>query len=107
MSGPRRWALALTLLLVGLALIAGALAVLGTVWIRDPSGQVVRAILTNDREEQALWRLPGGRFAAIPRLEGEVEIICRDGRRDRGGYVSEYFDTSLRVEPGCRLADDR
>ena len=78
---------------------------LSVVVVRDPDGQVAHAAFVSDHAEQALWALPGGRFAGIPDLEGLVEITCRDGRRHRWGYVTGGMGDSFRVEPGCRLRD--
>ncbi|HKR24828.1 MAG TPA: hypothetical protein VJS15_06180 [Allosphingosinicella sp.] len=103
------WRTRLAAMLLMAGLFVGTLTVmlyaLSAVWVRDPEGQVIRAAFVNAREAQALWDLPGGLFVGIPRLEGEVEIVCRDGSRHRWGYVTGWADGSYRVEPGCRLRE--
>lgn len=46
-------------------------------------------------------RLPGGLFVAIPRLEGTIEIECRDGARGQEGYVTGSLHTWVKVEGTC------
>ena len=91
--------------------LAGCLwvAVFGSAVVHDEAGAVVAAVITNDREEQALLRLPGGLFFTVPEMEGTIEIRCADGTRQRWGYVTGHMHTRLRVEPGpgCgRLVED-
>jgi hypothetical protein len=65
-------------------------------------------MVTNGREEQALLRLPGGLFFAVPRLEGTIEVRCRNGARVRFGYVTGGMQTSVRVSgpvPCARIVD--
>lgn len=104
-----RWRTTLAAVLLMAGLFVGTLTVMlyamSVVVVRDPDGQVARAAFVNEQEEQTLWDLPGGLFIGVPGLEGEVEIICRDGRRHRWGYVTGWVDGSYRVEPGCRLRD--
>jgi hypothetical protein len=79
----------------------------GSVIVHDETGEVASAVVTNDREEQALWRLPGGLFA-VPGMEGTVEVRCRNGARARWGYVTGYMHTSVRVTgtvPCGRMVD--
>ena len=99
---------------VGIALaglgFAGAwyISVVRLVIVHDETGEVVSAVVTNDRSEQALWRLPFGLFVAVPGMEGIVEVRCRNGARTRWGYVTSYMDTSVRVVgevPCARMLD--
>ncbi len=103
-----RWSV-ITLAVLGLA---GCLYVglFGSAVVRDEGGEVVVAVITNDREEQALLRLPGGLFFAVPKMEGTIELRCRDGSRRQWGYVTGHMHTWLRVEPGAgcgRIVEDR
>jgi len=77
----------------------------GSVVVLDPSGQVSSAIITTRdyRHTQSLIPFPDGVFFAIPQLEGTVEVRCKTGERNQGGYVTGSLHTRLRVEPGCRL----
>jgi hypothetical protein len=84
-----------------LLLLALAIALAGSVVVRDRTGEVARAIVTNDRETQPLLRLPGGLFVAIPLMEGTIEIECRDGSRHRNGYVTGHMHIRVRVEGRC------
>jgi hypothetical protein len=84
------------------------ISVAGSVVVHDETGEVASAMVTNGREEQALWRLPGGLFFAVPGMEGEVEVRCRNGARARWGYVTGYMHTSVRVTgtvPCGRMVD--
>jgi len=94
-----RWAL-IALALLGLArcLYVG---LFGSAIVHDDTGEVVSAVITNALQEQALLRLPGGIFFAVPDMEGTIEIRCRDGSRQRWGYVTGSMQTRLRVEPGA------
>ena len=79
--------------------LAGLLYVVifGSAVVHDDTGEVASAVVTNGREEQALLRLPGGLFFAVPRLEGTIEVRCRNGERARWGYVTGHLHTSVRV----------
>ncbi len=79
----------------------------GSVVVLDSERQVASArVVTGDGRAQSLHRLPGNPFYAVPKLEGVVEVRCRNGATARGGYVTPHMTTSLTVEPGseCRLA---
>lgn len=103
-----RWSF-ITLAVLGLAACL-YVGVFGSAVVQDETGEVVAAVITNDREEQTLLRLPGGLFFAVPKMEGTIEIRCRDGSRQRWGYVTGHMHTRLRVEPGAgcgRLVEAR
>jgi hypothetical protein len=98
--------------LIGLALLglAGCLTVgiLGSAVVHDETGEVVAAVITNDRQEQALLRLPGGHFFTVPAMEGVIEVRCRNGAKRQHGYVTGYMHTSVRVTgavPCARVED--
>ena len=82
-------------------MLSGWLWVSGSVMVFDDTGDVVEAVATDDRSEQRLYRLPGGTFYAMPRVEGEIEVRCRDGSKHRAGYVTRHFHTWVRVEVPC------
>jgi len=95
----------------GLALLIAALVILvlasaylwlaGSAVVVDETGGVESAfIVTSDGREQRLRRLWNGYFYAIPRLEGTIELRCRDGSRKSRGYVAAYLDTKIRVVGG-------
>jgi hypothetical protein len=94
---------------------AGALLALVYVWIAgsavvvdDTDGVSSAFITTGDGREQRLHRLWSGYFYAIPRLEGTIEVRCRDGTRKSAGYVAAYLDTRIRVagETPCATLTD-
>ena len=89
--------------MVALVLLLWIIAlILGTVIVRDKGGDVVAAHVVAHGRSQALWRLPGGLFVAIPQMEGTVEIRCRDGSTQQQGYVTSHTNTWLVVDgPGC------
>ena len=63
-------------------------------------------ITTSDGREQPLHQLWSGYFYAISRLEGTIELRCRDGTRKSWGYVTGHMDTKIRVvgdRPCARL----
>lgn len=104
--GKRKWIAiggACVLLVTYLSVV-----LLGYVIVVDHSGQVVSATIigSDGVAQQPMYRLPGGRFVAIPRIEGEVAIRCRDGSVGRGGYVTPHMPERLEVEPGktCNTA---
>lgn len=80
----------------------------GSVIVHDRTGDVASAVLTNDHVERPLRRLPGGTFVGIPDFDGVVEVRCRDGSKDRSGYVTGGLHTSVRVvgSAPCRLVED-
>lgn len=95
---------------VGIAAIVAviALAVLylaGSIVVVDREQQVASArVITSDGRAQPLYSLPGSVFYTVPRLEGEVEVHCRNGSTARWGYVTPNLHTRLEVQPGsdCR-----
>ena len=101
-----RWSLIAAVVLC----LAGSLyvGIFGSAVVRDGTGEVVSAVITNDREEQVLLRLPGGVFFAVPGMEGVIEMRCRNGAKVRHGYVTGYMHTSVRVTgavPCARVVD--
>lgn len=93
-SGPIPW------LLGGLILVVAAafLWLAGSAVVIDETGDVVEAVITDSNgREQSLYRLWNGRFYAIPRMEGTIEVRCRNGRRKQWGYVTGHFHTTVRV----------
>lgn len=84
---------------VFLLAVAGCAYVLlfGSAVVRDETGEVVSAVITDDHREQAMTRLPGGIFFAIPDVEGTIEVRCRNGSSARAGYVHGSMHTSVRV----------
>jgi hypothetical protein len=82
----------------------------GSVVVLDPERQVAsaRIIAGNDRT-QPLHRLPFNVFYAQPRLEGEVEIRCRNDTTSRVGYVTPHLHVRFEVKPDfpCQLAPVR
>ena len=83
------WAVA-SLLLIGFW-IAGSVVVV------DKTGEVASAVATTGSYEQPLWHLPGGFFVGIPRLEGTIEVRCRDGTSRQMGYVTGHMHTWVKV----------
>lgn len=104
----------------GLAFLLGGLAALllaltyiwlaGSATVVDETGGVESAfITTSDGREQPLYRLWTGYFYAIPRLEGTIEVRCRDGTRKSRGYVTGHLNTKIRVvgdTPCARLVEE-
>ena len=90
-------------LLIGIAFIAliawTYLGLVGSAVVVDETGGVLSAAVTDsDRSrEQALTRLWHGYFYAIPNMTGLIEIRCRDGSRQRWGYVTPNLHTKIRV----------
>lgn len=92
--------------LVAVAVVA-ALELAGSVLVLDPGQNVESArVVTSDGRTQPLYSLPGNRFYTVPKLEGDVEVRCRNGSTVRGGYVTPHMETRLEVKSssGCRLA---
>jgi len=78
------------------------LLLLGSVVIEDREGQIVSAtIVGSNGAAQPMHRVPGGLFVAIPRIEGEVVVHCRNGTVGRGGYVTPHMDERLKVTGAC------
>ena len=80
----------------------------GSAIVRDETGDVSNAVITNDSVQRALRRLPGGAFFGIPNFDGVIEAHCRDGSKARAGYVTTGLHTSVRVVASkpCRLVED-
>ncbi|WP_427963727.1 hypothetical protein [Altererythrobacter sp.] len=70
----------------------------GLVIVHDETGMASNARLTNAEEKQALSVLPLGYFVGIPSLEGGIEVLCSDGSRARGGYVTPHARTVVTVK---------
>ena len=110
----RRIGIALTWLGIGVAILGIAsyayVGFFGSAVVHDETGEVASAVITNDRREQALMRLPGGLFFAVPDMEGTIEVRCRNGARARAGYVTGHMHTSVRVAGGApcpQIAEER
>jgi hypothetical protein len=91
-------------------LLTAALAakLVGSVVVLDPDQKAASArLVTSDGRAQPLHRLPGNRFYAVPRLEGTVEVRCRNGEAGLGGYVTPHVATRVSIQPGdgCRLIE--
>lgn len=104
----------------GLAFLMGAsvlaLAAFVYVWwlagsavvVDETDGVESAFITTSNGREQPLHQLWSGYFYAIPRLEGTIEVRCRDGTRKSWGYVTGHMNTKIRVvgaTPCARLVD--
>ena len=91
------------------AMIALALlGIFGSALVHDETGEVVAAVITNDRQEQAMLRLPGGHFFTVPGMVGVIEVRCRNGAKRQHGYVTGFMHTSVRVTgavPCARVGD--
>lgn len=91
-------------MLGGVLIGAIAVAVLwlaGSAVVLDRTGKVDSAfVTTSDGRQQSLARLPGRLFYAIPKLEGAIELHCRDGSREQWGYVTAHIHTWVKVVPG-------
>lgn len=84
-------------------------AVRGSAVVRDETGAVASAVITDDRIEQPLHRLPGGLFFAVPGMEGIIEVRCSNGAKARAGYVAAYTHSRVRAigpAPCARLVED-
>lgn len=98
---PRKALVVCCSVAAGALLLAAYLWIAGSAVVLDRNGQVVSAVVTDTPGRvQRLHRLPGGTFYAIPRWEGEIEIRCRDGSRQRGGYVTPHLHEWIQVRPG-------
>jgi hypothetical protein len=97
---------------VAIALLGwGYLWLAGSAVVVDETGGVESAyIVAGPGWEQPLHQLWNGYFYAIPRLEGSIEVRCRDGTRKIRGYVTSHAHTKLRVvgeTPCARLVEER
>ena len=105
--GMRRWkptAKWSAIVAVGFLLAACVGYLMGSVVLVDQGGQIVSAsIVASDGASQPLYRLPGHMFAAIPRIEGEISIRCRDGSARSSGYVTPHLHvwTKIGSDDGC------
>ena len=91
---------------IALMLVAGYAAVLimGLIVVHDPDDRIVQArIVASGGASQPLHELPGHLFVAIPRLEGEIAVRCRDGSASRGGYVTPHISEQATVKGRCQL----
>lgn len=69
----------------------------GYVIVRDETGLAQNARVKNAVRQQELTDLPFGYFAAIPEVEGEVEVRCSDGSKVSGGYVTAHWKEKVKV----------
>ena len=69
----------------------------GYVIVDDKTSLAETARVTNGKWHQVLSKLPFGYFVVIPDLEGEVEVLCSDGSRVSGGYVTKRWQQRLAV----------
>jgi hypothetical protein len=97
---------------VAIALLGwGYLWLAGSAVVVDETGGVESAyVVAGPGLEQPLHQIWTGYFYAIPRLEGLIEVRCRDGTRKSWGYVTSHVHTKLRVvgeTPCARLVEER
>ena len=91
--------------LMGLSLMIWlASSYTGYVIVRDDTGLVKDARVIGGIRHQDLTDLPFGYFAAIPDVEGEIEVRCTDGSKVSGGYVTKHRKEMVEVtgEETCR-----
>jgi hypothetical protein len=87
------------------ALLVGYVAVAGSAEVIDQTSGVVSAVITNSEgTQQPLRHLWAGHFYAIPRMEGTIEIRCRNGLRKQWGYVTSNEHTKIKVVGGTPCA---
>ena len=105
LSNPIPWLLGVALLLVG----GVFLWLSGSAVVVDDTGGVSSAFVTDGHGRyQRLYRLWKGRFYAIPKLEGTIEVRCENGVRKQWGYVTPNMHTTIRVvgnTPCARVID--
>ncbi len=83
-------------------------AIQGVVKVNDYSGQVIAARVSNVwGAYQPLHEIFDGTWVTIPRLEGSIEVRCRDGSERNMGYVTQHMSTSVEVPKGGNCADVR
>ena len=87
-----------------LGVLAIALMAFAYLWLEgsavvvDETGGVASAVISNGAgREHRLRQLWSGYFYALPRLEGAIEVRCRDGSTKRAGYVTRHQHTRIRV----------
>ena len=95
---------------VSVAIVVGAyLWLSGSAIVVDETGGVQSAVVTNGyHPDQPLYKLWGGKFYAIPDIEGTIEVRCADGMRKQWGYVTKHWHTKIKVvgkTPCARLVD--
>jgi hypothetical protein len=79
-------------------LVVGWFWLAGSAVVVDETGGVTSAVVTDDSgTEQPLHRLWNGYFYAIPKMEGTIEVRCRNGARKQAGYVTGHVHTKIRV----------
>ena len=80
--------------------------ILGYAIIIDRTGRLISAtIVADDGAKQGFNKLPGNLYFAIPRVEGEIALRCRDGSHEQGGYVTSHMHAwyELKAGSGCRI----
>lgn len=88
------------------AILFGFLQLAGSAVVSDETGGVASAAIVDGHgREQPLRRLWSGHFYAIPDMEGEIEVRCRDGARKQAGYVTPHLHTRIRVVGPTRCAE--
>ncbi|WP_226698881.1 hypothetical protein [Qipengyuania gaetbuli] len=85
-------------LLAVLVIAAIFLEYRGLVIVHDETGMVSSARLTSAKKKQPLSEIPLGYFVGIPALEGGIEVLCSDGSKVRGGYVTPHARTVVTVK---------
>lgn len=87
----------------GLVFALGTLAVTGSVFLFDPDVEVASAeLLDGWGHKQPLLNLAFVRVG-VPTIEGEVRIICRNGKVVKGFYVTPGAPTWQKIgEADCR-----
>ena len=81
---------------------AGTLAFTGSVVLFDPQLQVASAqLIDGGGIKQPLLNLAYVRVG-VPRIEGAVQITCKNGKAVDGNYVTPGASTWQKIDAECR-----
>lgn len=95
--------LLLALMCVMVAVVCAWLfaALIGLTVVRDVSGDVISAVVTDDVQKYPMMRLSGGVFVGVAKVEGYVLVRCSYGDAIGAGFVTQGLFVRETVD-GCR-----
>lgn len=89
--------IALLVILAGIVVAAADLTLNGFAVVHDPDDVVAGAVLTNGAQRQPMRNFARGYWAARPRSDGSIRILCRNGEAIERGRVTPGERTTRTV----------
>lgn len=90
-----------SILIIGLLIIIGLFAwvFFPILVVLDRTSGIFTVSVISARQRQSLTSLGGGIFVTIPKIEGAIEVRCRNGSTKVFGYVTKGTRSWVEITP--------